>query len=219
MKKRLVIIILILLQVQIYTYSRKKSQVLFPEREYVKKHSQLFFKKVDTKHPVISKVDFFTRSRAYPSAYLYLTIYVTKNNYVKEMIPLFEKDNRLYIEKFNQHIQKLKIENYPGIREELKVNQLKFYLSVLYTLFSEYQNNKLSGNNAFKLWNILLAIIESAYKNRNKTVENAAILEFSSHFIFFKKHKKWQKKAGKILKEVDMASITNKDAVLLLKKN
>jgi hypothetical protein len=155
--------------VQIYGLSRKKSEVLFPGREYVKKHSEVFFKKVDTKHPVIAKVDFFTGSEAYPSAYLYLTIYVIKNNYLKEMLPLFGKENPLYIEQFNQYKQRLKLENYLNARKELNVTHLKFYLLVLYTLFNDYQNNKLSGNNAFNLWNIMLAITENTYKNRNKT--------------------------------------------------
>jgi hypothetical protein len=207
----LIIIILISLLVQLYGLSRKKSEVLFPGREYVKKQSEVFFKKVDTKHPSITKVDFFTRSEAYLSAYLNLTIYVIKNNYLKEKLLLFEKENLPYIEKFNQYKQKLKIENYLGVRDELKVTHLKFYLLVLYTLFNDYQNNKLSGNNAFILWNILLAITESTYKSRNKTAENAAILEISSHFVFFKKHKKWQKKAKKMLRKIDLKSAADKD--------
>ena len=87
----LIIMILMGVVSQIYTYPRKKKEILFPGREYVKKHSEVFFKKVDTKHPVIAKVDFFTRSGAYLSAYLNLTIYVIKNNYLKEMLPLFGK--------------------------------------------------------------------------------------------------------------------------------
>ena len=214
----LVIMILLAAASQTYTCPREEKEALFPGREYVKKQSEVFFKKVDTKHPSITKVDFFTRSEAYLSAYLNLTIYVTKNSYLKEILPLFEKENRLYIEKFNKYKEKVKLENYFYTGKELKVTSLKFYLLVLYTLFNDYQNNELSGNNAFNLWNILLAITESTYKNRNKTAENAAILEISSHFVFFKKHKKWQKKARKMLKKIDMESISDKDVIPILKK-
>jgi hypothetical protein len=181
----------------IFAYSRKKSEVLFPEREYVKKHSLVFFKKVNIEHPAIPRVAFFTRSDAYLSAYLYLTTYITKNAFFKEMLPSFQQENLQYIEAFNRNKQKLKIENYLDIQKELKMNNLKFYLSILYTLFTDHQKNKLSGNDAFKLWNILLAITESAYKGKPKTGENAEVLKISAHFVFFKKYKKWQKKGVK----------------------
>jgi hypothetical protein len=53
------------------------------------------------------------------------------------------------------------------------------------------------------LWNILWRITEHVFKKGEKTAEHAAILNLSSHFVFFKKHKKWQKKAARILKKID----------------
>jgi len=90
--------------------------------------------------------------------------------------------------------------------DELKGDELKFYLTVLYTLVDDYRGNRLSGDFSFRMWNILLSLIETAYSAKEKTVENAAILTAASQFIFFKNHKKWKKRALKILKKLPVAS-------------
>jgi hypothetical protein len=181
---------------------KKKKEILFPQREYVKEQSRDFFKNVDLEHPSLAKVEFFTRSETYLSAYLNLTVFLVKNKPLQEILIAFEKNHHLAVDAFNKSLQKLEIENYPQIQKELQMPDLTFYHSLICALSRDYQNNRLSGNEAFRLWNILLQITENIFKKGKKTAEHAAILEMSSHFSFFKKHKKWQKKAAKILKKI-----------------
>jgi hypothetical protein len=60
-------------------------------------------------------------------------------------------------------------------------------------------------------------ITDEAYKEGGKSAENAAILKVSSHFVFFKNYKKWENKAGKIVKKLDLSTITDKDILWILK--
>ena len=196
----------------------KRSEELFPEREYIKRQSEAFFKKVDTQHPVISRVEFFTSSEAYLTAYMNLTVYISKNNYLEEILPLFAEDNYALLETFSETLEKLKIGNYKVIQNELNMGSLKFYLAVLYALDNEYQRNRLSGGRAFTLWNILLAITENAYRQKENPAQNGAILEVSSHLVFFKQHKKWRKKAKKLAKKTDPDAANDKDIALIRQK-
>lgn len=196
----------------------KKKMVLFPEREYIKKHSGPFFKKVNLTFPPISRVAFYVKSGTYRSAYINLTEAVTKNEYLKEILPRFGEDNRSLIETFNEKYKKdLRIETYPQVFEQLKIGNVKFHLLLIHTLINDYNTSSLSGKNAFKLWNILLKTTDKAYKEKGKNAEKAAILGLSSHFVFFKKAKKWEKKARKIMKKIPPDSIDNRDVLLIIR--
>jgi len=216
-RKVLFIFIMIVVLSAGYTYSEIQKKTLFPQREYVKKQSEKFFKKVDLKHPLIPKVNFFASSEAYPSAYLNLTVYLLKNNYLKDLLKVLADEGIIPYTKFNDIGMDLKIENHSDYQRKMGVNDLRFYLTVMFILHRDYQQNQLSGDRAFKLWNILSAIIEDSYKHGKKNVENGAILEISSHLVFFKKHKKWQRKAKKILKKTSPDTIEDNDIKLILK--
>lgn len=197
--------------------AKKKKQILFPKREYVKRHSRLFFKEVSLTLPVISKVDFFARSEAYPSAYLQLSVYLSKHSYSKTLLPQFAKDHAPLIEAFGSLKKEMKPEQFTEMQEKLKIGKVTFYLLVLHTLVNDHTLNRLSGGDAFKLWNVVLYMTQQSYKGKKKTVEDAAILTASARLIFFKKYKKWLKRAAKILKKVDLNGIDNKDVLLILK--
>jgi len=209
---------LFLVGIHAYGAAKKKKTVLFPEREYINKHSVLFFKKVNLSFPPISRVDFYVKSGTYRSAYINLTETVTKNQYLKEILPRFGEDNRSLIETFDEKYKKnLEIETYPQVLQQLKITHVKFHLLLVYTIINDYNTSSLSGKNAFKLWNILLKTTEKAYKEKGKTADRAAILSLSSHFVFFKKAKKWEKKARKIMKKIPPGPIDNPDVLLILR--
>lgn len=220
-KRKLIIFISVLLLGAIsgvHAHNQKKT-VLFPEREYIRKHSEVFFKKMNLKFPLISRVNFFVRSSAYRSAYINLSETITKNHFLKEILPRFRENNQSLIDTFNEKYKKdLAIESYGQQLQELNITKVKFHLLVVFTICNDYLNSKLSGTNAFKLWNILLKMTETAYKEKGNTTERAAVLSLSSHFVFFKKAKKWQKKARKILKKIPVNSIDDADVLLILKK-
>lgn len=197
--------------------ARKKKQILFPQREYVKRQSRLFFKEVSLTQPIISKVDFFARSEAYPSAYLQLSVYLSKHRYSRTLLPRFAKDRGPLIGAFANLKKEMKLEQFAETQEKLKIGKVTFYLLILHTLVNDHNLNRLSGEDAFKLWNVVLHMTKQSYKGKNKTVEDAAILTASARLIFFKKYKKWLKKAGKILKKVDLNGIDDRDVLLVLK--
>ncbi|MCP5047518.1 MAG: hypothetical protein GY940_10125 [bacterium] len=209
-KKQVIITLIVLLVFHAVVIGKKKKEILFPRREYIKKQSRLFFKQMNMNHPLVEKVDFFARSKAYLSAYLAFSPFLVKHPFLKKILPWFEGEHKPLIEKFSQYKRDISIGNYPGYLELLKITKLQLYLLSLHMLVNDYQTNMLSGDSAFKLWNIMLKLSKSTYKDKNKTVENAALLKLSSHFIFFKKYKKWQKKAAKILKKINLSSITDK---------
>lgn len=218
--QKVITIVLCLLLLGIYTAeaAKKKKMVLFPEREYIKKHSVPFFKKVNLTFPPISRVDFYVKSGTYRSAYINLTETVTKNEYLKTILPRFGENNRSLIDTFNEKYKKdLEIESYPQVLEALKISKVKFHLLLIHTLINDYNGSSLSGKNAFKLWNIFLKITEKTYKKKGNTAEKGAVLGLSSHFVFFKKAKKWEKKARKIIKKIPPDSIDDPDVLLILK--
>jgi hypothetical protein len=222
MKKRKWIVCAVVLFIGLVTAHGQrfdKKGVLFPKREYIKKHSIKFFKNVNLTFPLISRVDFFVRSKAYRSAYINLSEVISKNRYLGEIMPRFEENNRELIDMFNEKYKKeLRLEIYPLWLGEKKVSKIKFHLLLIYSIYNDYLNSKLSGDNAFKLWNFFLKMTEAAYKDKEKTAERAAILSLSSHFVFFKKAKKWQKKAGKILRKLSASSFDDPDIALVLGK-
>jgi len=199
------------------TAAAKKKEILFPQREYIKRHSRLFFKEVSLTLPIISKVDFFARSEAYSSAYLELSIYLSKHSYSKTLLPQFAESHGPLIEAFDTLKKEMTLEQYGETQVKLKTGKTAFYLLVLYTLVSDYNKSRLSGETAFKLWNVVLQMTLQSYRGKKKTVEDAAILTASARLICFKNYKKWLKKAAKILKKVDLNRIADKDALLVLK--
>lgn len=197
--------------------AQKDKMVLFPEREYVKKHSELFFKKVNLGFPPLSRVEFFVKSETYPSAYINLSETITKNRYLEKILPWFGEQNYSLIETFNEKFKEtLTIETYPQTLKQLNISNVKFLLLLVHTIYDDYHKSRLSGDNAFKLWNILLNSTETAYKEKDNPVERAAVLRLSSHFVFFKKAEKWKKKAQKLLKKIPLSSINDPDALLIL---
>ncbi len=212
---KIIIVLFALLICQPGLAAKKEKEVLFPRREFIKKYSRRFFKKVNLTQPLVAKVDFFARSNAYLSAYLAFAPFLDKHPYLKKILPHFEAVNKIEIEQFDHYKKEIGILNFMNYQEKLKAGKLTFYLSVLYTLVNDYHGNELSGDMAFRMWNILLNLTESAYKDKHKTAENAALLTVSSYFIFFKKHKKWLKRAKKILKKLTPAHITGKNARLV----
>jgi hypothetical protein len=197
--------------------AQKGKMVLFPEREYVRKHSEIFFKKVNLGFPPLSRVEFFVKSETYPSAYINLSEAITKNEYLQKILPRFGEQNYSLIESFNgQFKEALTIETYPQTLKKLNISEVKFHLLLVHTIYNDYHKSRLSGDNAFKLWNILLKLTETVYKEKGNPVERAAILSLSSHFAFFNKAEKWKKKARKLLKKIPLSSINNPDAVLIL---
>lgn len=180
---------------------KKKKEILFPKREYVRRHSEIFFKAVSMNSPVVEKVVFFAKSEAYLSAYMAFSPYLIKHPWFRKLIPVFEAQNKELIQQFREHSKKINIENYGTYPGKLNADNLKIYLLVMHAIIRDYHENTLSGDAAFRYWNILFHLTQKAYKDKSKTPVNAAILTASSHLVFFKKHKKWQKKAGKILKK------------------
>lgn len=196
-----------------------KKKVLFPEREHMKKHSEIFFKEVNLTFPPISKVAFFVRTGTYNSAYINLTYFISKADFIKPIYPNFLEKNRELVETFNQtHKAKLTVRNYLEIQKKLNLEKapVKFYLLLLTTLLEDYQGNRLSGKNAFKTWYILLKLTESAYKQKEKTIERAAILKLSSRMVFFRRAEKWKKKSAKILKKLPPGTTKTPDQQLIL---
>lgn len=222
MKKQNRITVVAVLLVCVFTigvHGFDKKDVLFPKREYIKKHSEVFFKNINLNFPPIARVDFFVRSNAYRSAYINLSESISKNQYLGEIMPRFEENNRGLIDMFNEkYKEKFRVDVYPRWLEEEKVSKLKFQLLVIYSIYNDYHNSALSGDNAFRLWNIFLKMTEAVYKDKEKTAEKAALLRFSSHFVFFKKAEKWKKKADKILRKLPAASLNDPDVLLVLKK-
>lgn len=217
MRKAVVLFIMLALAAPAGAWaSGKKKEILFPKREYVKRHSRLFFKEVSLTLPIISKVDFFARSEAYPSAYLQLSNYLSKHSFAKTLLPRFAENRASLIESFDTIKKELKLEQFTEMREKLKTGKVTFYLLVLHTLVNDHALNRLSGETAFKLWNVVLHMTQQSYKGKKKTVEDAAILTASARLIFFKKYKKWLKKAGKILKKADQKEIDDRDVLLIL---
>jgi len=178
---------------------KEDKEVLFPKREYLKKMSQVFFKKVDLSLPLVEKVDFFARSEAYPSAYLALSPYLVKHAYVSALFSSFEVENYALLDVFKSYREEITMDNYPVYFSKLTVGKYKFYLLILYTLTRDFQENRLSGEIAFQFWNVLLRLTESALKEKENHADNAALLAVSARLIFFKDCKKWQKKAQKLL--------------------
>jgi hypothetical protein len=202
MKKHIIISVLVLLMVgQIWAEAKKKQEILFPKREYIKKQSILFFKQVNLGQPLISKVEFFARSNAYLSAYMAFSPIIAKSNYFKKILTPFAENNRDLIEKFAELKKKLAIESYAYDLKNLGCGKVTFFLLILHTLVEDNIANKLSGDMAFRLWNIILRLTQTTYKEKEKSIQNAALLTLSSHLIFFKKSNKWLKKAKKILKK------------------
>lgn len=197
--------------------AQKDKMVLFPEREYVKKHSEIFFKKVNLGFPLLSRVEFFVKSETYPSAYINLSETISKIEYLQKILPRFGEQNYSLIESFNDQFKEtLTIETYPQTLKKLNISEVKFHLLLVHTIYDDYKKSRLSGDNAFKLWNILLKSTETAYKEKGNPVEKAAILSLSSHFVFFNKAEKWKKKAQKLLKKIPLSSINDPDASLIL---
>jgi hypothetical protein len=197
--------------------AQKDKMVLFPEREYVKRHSEIFFKKVNLGFPPLSRVEFFVKSETYPSAYINLSETISKNEYLQKILPRFAEQNYSLIEIFNNQFKgNLTIETYPQTLKKLNISEVKFHLLIVHTIYNDYHKSRLSGDNAFKLWNILLKSTETAYKAKGNPVEKAAILSLSSHFVFFNKTEKWKKKARKLLKKIPLSSINDPDALLIL---
>lgn len=195
-----------------FVYGSEKEEVLFPDREYVKKVSELFFKKIDLTLPEVAKVDFFARSQAYPSAYLALSPIVAKNPYFKALLEQFVTTNPSGIEAFKEYKGSIILDNYAQYFDKLNVSPFTFYLLIIHTLITDFQDNRLSGEVSFRLWNVALALTESAYTGKDKKVaENAALLRVASRLTFFKAAKKWQKKALNGLKKIKPETITDKD--------
>jgi hypothetical protein len=219
MKKKVILCwsVLVALMFQIYLQAapRKQKEVLFPDREHVRAISKVFFKKVNLTLPAIEKVEFFTRTETYYSAYIHLTVFILKSRYYKGLLPRFAKNNVALIEKFNKFKHDLRVDNYDVFQEQLRVSNLTFYLLCLHALAKDYTTNKLSGNNAFKLWNLILYFTEKAQKVRKKNAGVAALLTVSSNMIFFKKYKKWEKMAAKILKRISLED-AGEDVKLIL---
>jgi hypothetical protein len=202
MRKYTIIFILVLMLLgQMVTEAKKKQEILFPKREYVKKQSLLFFKQVNLNHPFISKVEFFARSNAYLSAYIAFSPFVAKSIYFKKILPPFVQKNKTLIDKFEQLKKKLTIETHTYDMKNFQAGKLTYYLLILHTLVQDNSENKLSGDMAFRLWNILLRLTKVTFKEKENSIENAALLSVASHLNFFKKSKKWLKKAKKILKK------------------
>lgn len=192
--------VLVIVLSQMVLGAPRKKEILFPKREYVNRVSKVFFKKVNIEQPLISKSIFFARSQAYRSAYIHLTHFIIKNNYYMGLLPRIKQAVEKHTESFDELKDTISIEHCLTFHEKMKITRLTFYFLVLHTLVDDYNNNRLSGTRAFRSWNILLNLTLDAYKKR-KTLEDAAILEISSHFIFFKKYKKWQKRSKKIIKK------------------
>lgn len=195
---------------------KKKHEVLFPKREYVKRQSEIFFKAVSMNSPVIEKVVFFAKSEAYLSAYMAFSPYIHKHPWFNKLLIAFEAGNKELIEQFKEHSKHITIENYGTYPAKLTIDNWKLYLLVVQAIVRDYHQNILSGDAAFRYWNVLYHITENAFKDKSKTPVNAAILTASSHLVFFKKHKKWQKKAKKILKKITKAGSLPKDIDAIL---
>ncbi len=197
---------------------KKKGDILFPEREYIRTLSAPFFEKVNLTFPTLTKVDFFVKSQTYRSAFMHLSGAAVKIDYFSKILPAFQAGHPELIPVFErEHLHKLKLEEYPYMMEQLKVDPLTFQLLILNTLFSHYKGNRLSGPNAFKLWVVFLDLTEKAFADKSKinkaegrkgiekhlsrVVANAAMLRVASHFVFFKRVPRWRKKSRKILKK------------------
>jgi hypothetical protein len=194
-----------------------KSAGLFPRKDYVDKHSKVFFKKVNLTQPLIAKVEFFVRTETYLSAYIDLAVFIVKNDYFSALVPVIEKEFPSFIEQFASYKKELQVENYTEYMKKQGMSKFGFYLSAIYTLSVDYNNNMLSGDDAFRLWNILSDIIDTTYKEDGKTLEDAAVLKVASHFIFFKNYNKWEKKAAKILKKIDLKTVSGKEILFVSK--
>ncbi|MCP4213593.1 MAG: hypothetical protein GY765_03005 [bacterium] len=187
--------------------------MLFPEREHMKQYSAIFFKNVNLATHDMTKIEFFVRSQAYPSAYIYLSRNLSKDIYFKALLETFQSKNPALLKTFNEtYKEKARIDDFRDLRSKLKTNKPAFYLLMIYTIREEYVQNKLSGQKAFRYWNVLFSLTERTYKEKAKSLENAALLKLASHFTFFKKHQKWLKKSRRIRKKLPIK--TSKDATI-----
>ncbi|MCP4147727.1 MAG: hypothetical protein GY757_08245 [bacterium] len=203
MKKILPLIIIL----SFLTASLCYSDALFPDRDYMTKHSIAFFKKINLTFPLISRVEFFVKSGTYNSAYIYLAQTISKDNFFKNKFTQLETSNKTLIDAFTLHKKKFTFANLSKTLEQLTCSKKNFLLVLLYTLANDFKTNQLSGNCAFQMWNAILLITENAYKEKKKSLENANALNLAAHLVFFKKAKKWQKKAKKIIKKMPPAAL------------
>ncbi len=213
MKRKIILVtalMLLSLSLASLAYGQKlKKMILFPDREYIKKHSDLFFKKVNLSFPPISRVEFFVRTATYPSAYIYLTRHITAMPVFKEITGPFTEKNRETMDRFAETTKKnIRLEGYQALTKELKVSKAQLYLLAMSVLFEEYPGNRLSGNRAFKMWNIMQLLTEDVYKNKKVPPrDRLVILALSSRLVFFKKALKWEKKSKKLLKKLPPGTV------------
>lgn len=200
-------------------FSAERKETLFPEQDYVTHYSKSFFKKVNLSQPLISNAEFFVRTETYLSAYIYLAIFVVKNDYYGKLIPQIEANHESLIKQLGELKKEIRIENYPSYIVKLNTGKLSFFLSLIALMVRDYNNNALSGEDAFRVWNILFDMITQVYKGKTKDPEDAALLEAATHFIFFKDYVKWDKKASKIMKKIDKTTLTNADVLFILNYN
>ncbi|MGE5343949.1 MAG: hypothetical protein ACM3SY_20955 [Candidatus Omnitrophota bacterium] len=179
-------------------WAERPTKGLFPRKDYVAECSKSFFKKVNANLPLISKVEFFIRTETYYSAYLELALFVSKNEYMNQWIPEVEKEFPSLVEAFAIQKKEFQIENYKDFQTKLGVDDLTYYVLTLHALSEDFRNNLLSGDEAFRLWHMVLAMTERAYKAGGLSEENGAILKVSSHLVFFKDYQKWGKRANRV---------------------
>ena len=192
----------------------KDDEVLFPRREYVKRQSELFFKQVSLNQPLVEKVAFFANSNAYLSAYMAFSPYLEKQAFFKKLFSEFEMKKKERIKQFKESQKSLTIENYPQFLKKMGCGKTTLALTILYSLVVEYRGNSLSGDTAFRLWNVFLKLTEAAFEEKEKLLDNAALLTMASHLVFFKKVKKWQKQSQKILKKLAPQSMEEEKLIL-----
>jgi len=180
----------------------KPTKGLFPRQDYISQVSKAFFKKVSLTQPLISKVAFFIRTETYLSAYIELAVFVSKNEYFTNLFPSIEKDFPTLINELRNTKKEIEPTNYTDFQTRIQATDAGLFKVSLYVLANDYQGNYLSGEDAFRLWNIILSLIEKAYKDKKgDRIENAEILNISSHLIFFKDYKKWEKQSAKLIKK------------------
>ena len=177
-----------------------KNMILFPERQKIKKDSIYFFKNVDLKNPNLSRVKFFVESESYFSAYIYLTKYVKDCDYFTQLLNQILDDLKDY-EIDKGFLDDFKIENTIDLLDKKQVNNLIIVSKLLGELIHRYNDNSLSGKDAYELWNIIFKVYEYSYKHRKNNLYNNACIKLVSSLNIFKKSYKYKRKAYKYYKK------------------
>ncbi len=200
--RKLFILLLITNMISLFYCSKPDTLILFPKREKINRQSSLFFKQIILGLPQLKAISFSVKYKNYFSAYINLSRILTKTQFFIDCFAEFEDDYTQNIETFNKIADKVNFDNYSKMKEEIAFDDFEIFTIILYRLYDNYKNNKLSGNMSYRFWNIILKISKATLKKKNLEWKDYAVLKLSSKLFFFKDKINYNKKSVKFKNQI-----------------